>query len=133
MITGGCQCGGVRYEADTEPTDVYCCHCRECRKQSASALGISVIFPAGAMRLTAGTPSVWRQTVDNGGVKECTFCPTCGTRLWHAGNDDGTLSIKGGSLDIPPDLSAAKHIWLKSKLAGVIITDGAECWDREPA
>ena len=32
--TGGCQCGGVRYEV------VFVCHCRECRRQSSSAFGI---------------------------------------------------------------------------------------------
>ena len=51
--TGGCQCGAVRYELSAEPLALYVCHCRECRRQSASAFGISVIAPRAALRLTA--------------------------------------------------------------------------------
>ncbi len=40
--------------------------------------------------------------------------------------------MKGGSLDAPPDLSQAKHIWTSRKLAGVIIPDGVETWPEEP-
>lgn len=132
MITGGCQCGTVRYAVDADALDVYCCHCRDCQKQSASAFGISVIFPEAAVRVTQGIPKVWRQIIDSGNSKDCTFCPACGTRLFHASGGDGTLSIKGGSLDKTPDLTAAKHIWLKSKLVGIIVPEGAECWQGEP-
>lgn len=34
-ITGGCQCGAVRYEITLSPLALYVCHCRECRKQSS--------------------------------------------------------------------------------------------------
>lgn len=41
-VTGGYQCGQVRYAIATPPTVVYYCHCRECQQQSASAFGMSV-------------------------------------------------------------------------------------------
>ena len=31
-ITGGCQCGAVRYALKSEPTDSSICHCRMCQK-----------------------------------------------------------------------------------------------------
>ena len=34
-LTGGCQCGAVRYAVSSDPVALYICHCRECRKQSA--------------------------------------------------------------------------------------------------
>ena len=60
------------------------------------------------------------------------FCPTCGTRLWHAGEGNATISIKGGSLDEPPTLEDAVHIWVSRKLPGVIIPDGAAQFPEEP-
>ena len=101
--TGGCQCGAVRYELAADPLALYVCHCRECRRQSASAFGISVIVPRTALRLTAGTPRFWSRPTDTGNTLRCAFCPTCGSRLWHE-NDAPEISIKGGSLDEPPDL-----------------------------
>ncbi|MBB4303635.1 hypothetical protein GGD81_002682 [Rhodobium orientis] len=131
--TGGCQCGHVRYELTAPPTDLYVCHCRECRAQSASAFGISVIVDGGDIRLVSGTPSVWTREATVGGTLDCHFCPHCGTRLFHGTLAPGeTVSVKGGSLDVPPDLSGAKHIWTSRKLPGVVIPDHVETWPEEP-
>jgi len=131
--TGGCQCGAVRYELTGPPVDLYVCHCTECRAQSASAFGISVIVKSDDLRLVAGTPGMWTRKAAINGTLDCFFCPTCGSRLWH-GNPETRprVSIKGGSLDVPPDLSSAKHIWTSSKLAGVIIPDHVEAHAKEP-
>ena len=50
---GGCQCGAVRYQLSAEPVALYVCHCRECRRQSASAFGISVRIRPAAARMIA--------------------------------------------------------------------------------
>jgi hypothetical protein len=42
------------------------------------------------------------------------------------------ISIKGGSLDEPVDLSNAIHIWTVRKLPGVIIPENARQYAREP-
>ncbi len=131
-ITGGCQCGHLRYEITEAPTELYVCHCRECRKQSASAFGISVIVPKTGFRLTEGTPKTWSRPTDSGRILDCNFCPNCGSRVWHEGVTFQTLSVKGGSLDQPPDLSQAIHIWTSRKLPGVEIPAGAETHSEEP-
>ena len=132
-MTGGCQCGAVRYEFDGPPLDVYVCHCTECRKQSASAHGISVIVPGDAVRLVSGTLNKWSRSTDSGNLLDCYFCPNCGTRVWHGNKDSGeAISIKGGSLDSPPDISDAYHIWTDSKLPGVTIPSGVRQFPREP-
>lgn len=122
MQTGGCQCGAVHYESAGEPLALFVCHCRECQKQSASAFGISVQVPREGLRVTQGDVAYWERATDSGNRLSCAFCPRCGSRLWHerAGGAE-TVNIKAGSLDNPPDLTAAVHIWTDRKLAGVII------------
>ena len=131
--SGGCQCGAVRYEFDGPPLDVYVCHCTECRKQSASVHGISVIVPSTAVRLTSGRLEKWTRATDSGNTVDCFFCPNCGSRVWHGNpQTDAEISIKGGSLDQPPDISKANHIWTASKLAGVVIPAGVRQFPGEP-
>lgn len=132
-LTGGCQCGDVRYEVRGEPVDVYVCHCRECQKQSSSAFGISVIVRGDDLVLLAGAPRVWTRAATVGGSMDCAFCPRCGSRVWHGNPEhDDFISIKGGSLDAPPDLTDAKHIWISRKLPGIVISDHVEIHEEEP-
>jgi hypothetical protein len=130
---GGCQCGAVRYELGGPILKIYVCHCNECRKQSASAFGISVFVPREALRLTQGTPRWWSRPTDGGRVVDCAFCPECGSRLWHqrASHAD-VLTVRGGSLDEPIDLGDAVHIWTSRKMSGVIIPPTARCFAGEP-
>jgi hypothetical protein len=131
-LSGGCQCGAVRYHVAAEPLRVYVCHCKECRKQSASAFGISVIVPAEAFRLTRGRVRTWSRITDTGGELVCSFCELCGTRICHADAREPTVSVKGGSLDEPPDLSEAAHIWTSRALGGVIIPEHVQRFAEEP-
>jgi len=133
LLKGGCQCGAVRYEITGAPVAIYICHCRECRKQSASAFGISVITRASDFHLTQGAVNSWTRGTDSGRRLRCVFCPECGSRLWHEDEPKGpTVSVKGGSLDAPPDLSAAIHIWTSRKLPGIAIPKGRPQYKQEP-
>jgi hypothetical protein len=131
-LTGGCQCGAVRYEVLAEPLETYVCHCRECQRQSASAFGISVIVPANAFVLKQGSVATWSRPTDSGNVLECMFCVACGTRIRHASPGGATVSVKGGSFDQPVDLTRAFHIWTSRKLPGVVIPEGATQYAGEP-
>lgn len=132
-LQGACQCGAVRYELSGEALALYVCHCAECRKQSASAFGISLIVPRQRLHLTQGRPNFWSRTTDSGNTLECAFCATCGTRLWHqrVGNFE-TLSVKGGTLERALDIGNAVHIWTSRKLPGVLIPPGATQFSEEP-
>lgn len=130
---GGCQCGAVRYESTGAPLALYVCHCRECRKQSASAFGISLTVPQSGFRVVRGAPRTWSRPTDSGHVLDCAFCPECGSRLWHQRRGaTATLNIKGGSLDQPLDLCDGIHIWTARKLPGVRLPDGATQFPFEP-
>jgi hypothetical protein len=133
MRTGGCQCGAVRYESAGEPLALYACHCAECRKQSASAFGMSLLVPRAGFRVTIGTPEFWTRLADSGRHVRCAFCPDCGSRLWHEREGiSETVTIKAGSLDDPVDVTGAIHIWTSRKLPGVIIPARALQFPEEP-
>jgi len=131
MLSGRCQCGAVRYAHSAEPIAVYICHCRECQKQSASAFGISVEVPRVKHTVTQGAPKFWTRDTDSGRKLICAFCPDCGSRLWHE-SEAGWITLKGGSLDRPVDVSKAIHLWTKRKLPGIQIPEGAEQYPGEP-
>jgi hypothetical protein len=130
---GGCQCGAVRYESAGVPLALYVCHCRECRRQSASAFGMSLQVPRAGFRVTRGAPASWTRDTDSGRRLRCFFCPRCGSRLWHEPEGGGdTVTIKAGSLDEPVDVTDAIHIWTSRKLPGLAIPEGALQFPREP-
>ena len=132
-LTGGCQCGAVRYALVAPPKRIYVCHCTECRRQSSSAFGISVIADAGSFHLVEGAATCWPRPTSGGGWLDCYFCAACGSRLWHQGRGEAVISIKGGSLDDPIDIGDVPHIWTRSKLPGVIIPDHVAQAPEEPA
>jgi hypothetical protein len=134
MQAGGCQCGNVRYECADAPVRILVCHCAECRKQSASAFGITYVVPATSFRLTAGTPGTWSRQADSGNRIDCAFCPVCGSRVWHRSSaTPDFVNVKAGSLDAPIDLSEATHLWTSRKLPGVVIPEHARQFARQPA
>jgi len=114
-LSGGCQCGGVRYciERDAVVT-LYCCHCRECQRQAASAFGMSMILPQSTFKLEKGELKTWQRPTDSGNVSTAHFCPDCGVRIYHSGS--GTpevISLKAGSLDDTSWLRPVGHMWTK--------------------
>src|SRR5262245_50425565 len=116
-ITGGCQCGQVRYVLSEPPVQVFICHCRECQKQSASAFGISAVVKRTNLRLSAGNVQQWSRPTDSGRVLDCFFCPSCGSRLWHVSQEPSdSISLKGGSLDEPLNVASATHIWTSRRV-----------------
>lgn len=130
---GGCQCGQIRYLASPHPLALYVCHCTECQKQSASAFGISYTTPREQFTVVEGKPQFWSRQTASGYSLECAYCGKCGSRLWHQSTGSTeTLSIKGGSLDDPVDVTGAIHIWTSSKLSGIVIPLGALSFEREP-
>ena len=114
-LTGGCQCGRVRYAAEAEPLTLYACHCTECQRQSASAFGLSMPVLAEALRLTSARPKEWRRTADSGRTVACQFCGDCGTRLLHRPErNPAVVNLKPGTLDDTAWLDPLGHVWTKS-------------------
>jgi hypothetical protein len=76
-ITGGCQCGAVRYEANAAPIRPSLCHCRMCQKAYGNVFGALVSFPAENFRFVSGKPKDYRSSK----IAIRGFCESCGTPL----------------------------------------------------
>ena len=132
ILTGGCQCGGVRYEVSAEkPYRTHVCHCTDCRKQSGSAFSVTWIIPKDSFRLTQGALKVITSEAQSGRAKRGAFCPDCGSRIYNEIDlRPGLLSIKPGTLDDASGLAPTRHVWVQSKLPWVDIPEGAEVFER---
>ncbi len=133
--SGGCQCGEVRYEIEAAAAAaLYCCHCRDCQKQSASAFGMSLILPRAAFRLRQGALALWATRSDSGAPKRGHFCPTCGVRIFHDGGpESATISLKAGTLDDTTPLRPAAQIWTTRAQGWVVLPDDQLHYAGEPA
>ena len=81
ILTGGCNCGEVRYRIEGAPLRTGLCHCATCRRQSGSAFSFFAIWPRASVRLS-GELACWQARA--GGER---FCPGCGSQLfcWERG------------------------------------------------
>ena len=124
-LTGGCQCGGVRYALKAPPLTLYCCHCTECQRQSASAFGMSMRVRVKDIEVTGEMARFARNSTASGRALLCDFCPNCGVRLFHRREAYGAdASLKAGTLDDTSWLVPAGHIWTGSKQKWVSIPRG---------
>ena len=133
-ITGGCQCGAVRYEVIGEPRQIIVCHCMDCQTQSSSAFGMTMVVNEAAFRVTHGEPKTFVSKSDAGREKLGAFCPNCGTRIYHKPEwRRGTISVKPGTLDDTSWLRPQVHLWTSRKQGRVIIPEGVEAHERQPS
>lgn len=72
ILTGGCQCGAVRFAVEAPLGRASICHCRMCQKATGSFFGAFVSGPN--LRWTRGAPTRFREQ----------GCPRLLRGLWHA-------------------------------------------------
>lgn len=97
VATGGCQCGAVRYRADTVLDTAHVCHCRMCQKASGNLFAALIGIPREAFQWTRGTPSIFQSS--NPVIRG--FCGDCGTPLLYDYTASKHLNVTIGSLDNP--------------------------------
>jgi hypothetical protein len=111
MITGGCLCGKIRYEAAAELFVAVRCHCRDCQYVSGGEPAAVISIARDTLRVQ-GEPRVYRSKADSGVAVFRSFCADCGTPLFAGNEKDAQfVSIKLGSLDEPSKFAPAGHIW----------------------
>src|SRR6201987_4547315 len=77
MLTGGCFCNAIRYEARGTPFHETNCHCSICRRTKGAPFVTWFSVRSSDFRITKGEPTLFNSTEK--GVR--LFCARCGTQL----------------------------------------------------
>ncbi len=107
-LTGGCQCGAVRYRA-AKAVQYVICHCRMCQKSFGNYFAPLVVVEG--LEWTRGEPGFFRSS----NMARRGFCRDCGTPLCYLG-EDGGYEVSAGSLDDPSFGEPEKQINVGAKL-----------------
>ena len=136
-LTGGCQCGALRYEVSEVPILTYACHCRDCQRITSSAFSLAIIVPDDAFRLTQGEPRLVDRRADSGRMTTRWLCPDCG--CWvvggpQPGQQPGSLvrRVRAGTLDDTSWLWPTAHFWTRSKQSWVTLPEGGQVFETQP-
>jgi hypothetical protein len=101
-LTGGCLCGGVRFELHAAPDGASYCHCTRCQRRTGTGASANAGVDGDALRITQGTQLVksWRHP--DGGFEKC-FCSECGSHLFSRNPDDHSqVGMRMGAFDGDP-------------------------------
>jgi hypothetical protein len=112
-ITGGCQCGAVRYALHAVPTNPHICHCRMCQKAFGSFFAPLARVPLDRFELTRGELAVFRSSEPT----ERGFCRDCGTPLTFRYRDKERINISLGSLDDPEQIRPEHQYGVEGRLS----------------
>jgi hypothetical protein len=111
MITGGCLCGAVRYEANGAPLTTRVCWCRLCQKLGAGSGTVNVAFLSENIRIT-GILTEYASIADSGNRLIRGFCPVCGTPVTsQAETRKHQMFVRAGTLDDPEIAQPEMTIW----------------------
>lgn len=123
MHRGSCQCGAINFVIYNILPAIYCCHCPDCKKQSASAFGMS-LYIAKKWLTVSGVPDFFKEKTRKGSIKNCFFCATCGSQLWHSSEaKPDHVTVKAGLLEQSHLLTPQAHIWTKYLQMGIALPD----------
>lgn len=98
-ITGGCQCGAVRYALHVDRVEKpHVCHCRMCQKATGGLFAALAGCSRASLEWTRGEPAQFASS----SLARRGFCRDCGTPLSFAYNTpEARIYITIGSMDDP--------------------------------
>jgi hypothetical protein len=122
-LTGGCLCGGVRFEVGEPLVHASYCHCTRCQRRTGTAASASARIAPGSLRVLAGQELIRAYDPGGGGfLKE--FCSNCGSALWSRSPDDPeVISVRFGAFDGDPGIRPSSHNWTASAASWEEIPD----------
>ncbi len=96
-MTGGCQCGAVRYALLAPPTNPHICHCRMCQKAFGAFFAPLAGVTLDKFEVTRGELAIFKSSdpVERG------FCAIAARRSRSARSASDEMFVSIGSLDEP--------------------------------
>lgn len=112
-LTGGCQCGALRFEWVEPPQYASVCYCRMCQKASGQPLMALAGGAEERLRWTKGVPSIFKSS----NLAERGFCSACGTPLTFRHLGSGRISVSMNAFDDPEVVRPKRQFGIESKVS----------------
>ncbi len=135
-LCGGCDCRSIRFQLETRPLFVHCCHCRWCQRESGASFALNAMIESDRVTLLTGEPELVDTPSASGRGQKIARCPKCRIAVWshYAGGGTAIRFVRVGTLDQPDVLPPDVHIFTSTKQPWVLLPAGTpaapEYYDR---
>src|SRR3989441_799269 len=116
VLTGGCQCGAVRFALSAPPAKVSICHCRMCQKASGAPFASFADIEHADFSWTKGKPAAFQSS----SIAERDFCAACGTPLSFRRIGGPRIEIMPGTSAPPARVIPPRQYGTESRLGWVV-------------
>jgi hypothetical protein len=111
-LSGGCQCGAVRYRLDAALSGACICHCRMCQKASGGPFMAFGGVPTSSFVVKRGSITTFASSE----IAERGFCAACGTPLTYRLRGAERIGVALGSLDDPNAVMPESQLGVESRV-----------------
>ena len=115
VLTGGCQCGAIRFAVTAAPVKVSICHCRMCQKASGAPFASFAEIRNEHFGWTRGKPAAYQSS----SIAMRDFCAACGTPLSYRLIGGPKIEIMTGAFDRPDRVIPTLQYGTESRLGWV--------------
>ncbi|WP_437655637.1 GFA family protein [Sorangium sp. So ce1182] len=119
-VTGGCQCGRVRYRAEAVAGRTGYCHCRKCQRAFGNVFAVLTSVRRESLEWRGGEPTYFASSP----LARRGFCGACGTPLTFEYPGSDVVEVAVGSMDDPGLVRPASHSGIESQVAWLVLDDG---------
>jgi len=116
VLTGGCQCGAIRFALASAPARISICHCRMCQKASGAPFASFADIELADFAWTRGKPAAFQSS----SIALRDFCAACGTPLSFRRIDGPKIEIMTGTFDRPDRVVPTRQFGTESRLGWVV-------------
>lgn len=120
IVTGGCQCGRIRYEVRIADDEAYLCHCRMCQRATGGFAAAFKNVKKARLRWLGEEPDWYSSSP----IAHRPFCSNCGTPLGFAFPDSENMDLTIGSFDDPGRFRPTSHFGVESMNEAWLDTSG---------
>lgn len=112
-LTGGCQCGAVRFACHPPFDNVHICHCRMCQKAVGGPFAVICPVLKSSFQVTRGAFS-WFRSSD---LARRGFCRDCGTPMIFEYPEYDDIGVLVGAIDQPERVPPVVQYGVESRLS----------------
>jgi hypothetical protein len=130
VLSGGCQCRGIRFEIADQPVNATICHCGDCRRQSGAPILAWAMVPSASL-VIEGEPVTYASSESG----RRSFCGTCGTGLFFVNGpleQMGMAQVRIAALDEAEAVAPKMQVQIAERLDWMNTVDELPAFQRFP-